>query len=52
MDRSPQGFPVHGIFQARGLEWAAITVSKTYVTTVIIQMAKILYYLKDKNKIF
>ena len=28
MDRSPPGSPVHGIVQARILEWAAIPVSR------------------------
>ena len=28
MDCSPQGFPVHGIFQARALEWVAIAFSE------------------------
>ena len=28
MDRSPTGSPVHGIFQARVLEWGAITFSR------------------------
>ena len=27
MDCSPPGFPVHGIFQARVLEWVAISFS-------------------------
>ena len=29
MDRSPSGSPVHGILQARGLEWGAIVFSVT-----------------------
>ena len=28
MDYSLPGFPIHGIFQARGLEWGAIAFSK------------------------
>ena len=29
MDCSPPGSSIHGIFQARGLEWGAITCSNT-----------------------
>ena len=31
MDCSPPGSSVHGIFQARGLEWGAIAFSITYI---------------------
>ena len=31
MDYSPPGSPVHGILQARVLEWGAIAVSSTYM---------------------
>ena len=31
MDCSPPGSSIHGIFQARVLEWGAIAFSKTYV---------------------
>ena len=31
MDCSPPGSSVHGIFQARGLEWGAIAFSNTYI---------------------
>jgi len=33
MDCSPPGSPIHGIFQARGLEWGAIAFSNIYVYT-------------------
>ena len=33
-DRSPPGSSVHGIFQARGLEWGAIAFSCSHYTTV------------------
>ena len=33
MDRSPPGSSVHGIFQARVLEWGAIAFSDPYITT-------------------
>ena len=36
MDCSPPGSSVHGIFQARVLEWGAIAFSDTIVSTVII----------------
>ena len=32
IDCSPPGSPVHGIFQARVLEWGAIDFSGTYYT--------------------
>ena len=32
MDYSPPGSSIHGIFQARVLEWGAITFSKTDIT--------------------
>jgi len=31
MDCSPSGFSVHGIFQARVLEWGAIAFSRKYL---------------------
>ena len=31
MDCSPPGFSIHGIFQARILEWVAISYSDTYI---------------------
>ena len=34
MDCSPPGSSVHGIFQARVLEWGAIAISNTYVSTL------------------
>ena len=36
IDGRPPGFSVHGIFQARVLEWAAITFSKMYATVLLI----------------
>ena len=36
MDCSPPGSSVHGIFQARVLEWGAIAFSETLVYTVSI----------------
>ena len=32
IDGSPPGSPVHGIFQARVLEWGAIAFSNVYVS--------------------
>ena len=40
MDCSPPGPSVHGIFQARGLEWAAIT-HYIYETVLIILITEI-----------
>ena len=37
IDCSPPGFPVHGIFQARVLEWGAIAFSKIYGVKTIIE---------------
>ena len=34
MDCSPPGSSVHGIFQARVLEWGAVTFSKIKLTSV------------------
>ena len=34
MDCSPPGSSVHGIFQARVLEWGAITLSKKWIESV------------------
>jgi len=34
MDCSPPGSSVHGIFQARVLEWGAITFSSTYMRSL------------------
>ena len=33
MDYSPPGFSVHGIFQARTLEWVAVSFSRGFVLT-------------------
>ena len=38
MDRSLPGFSIHGIFQARVLEWGAIAFSRK--VTILIQMTK------------
>ena len=35
MDCSPPGSSVHGIFQARILEWVAISFSKTWIRALI-----------------
>ena len=35
MDCSPPGFPVHGIFQARVLEWGAIAFSMTNLDSIL-----------------
>ena len=43
MDRSPPGSPVHGIFQARVLEWGAIAFSTSDLNEVLKN--------KDKKKI-
>ena len=42
MDCSPPGSSIHGIFQARVLEWGAITISVKYTK---------LYILKEYNSI-
>ena len=34
MDCSPSGSSIHGIFQARVLEWGAIAFSDQYVTNI------------------
>ena len=36
MDRSPPGSSVHGIFQARTLEWVAIAFSVTFTSGIFI----------------
>ena len=36
MDYSPPGFSVHGILQARTLDWVAISFSKTLINVVLI----------------
>ena len=41
MDRSPPGFSVHGIFQARVLEWGAIAFSDIYIHVCIYMYAYI-----------
>ena len=43
MDCSPPGFSVHGIFQARVLEWGAIAFS-----IVVQQLVAILEFLQEK----
>ena len=35
MDCSPAGSSIHGIFQARVLEWGAVAFSEAYVTCVL-----------------
>ena len=47
MDCSPPGSSVHGIFQAKVLEWGAIAFSKTNT-----QLSKIEYYLAIKRNAF
>ena len=39
MDCSPPGFSIHGIFQARVLEWGAITFSNIYTLPCVKQIA-------------
>ena len=34
MDRSLPGFSIHGIFQARVLEWGAIAFSEVHITSL------------------
>ena len=43
MDCSPPGSSVHGIFQARVLEWVAIAFSHIYTTMCKIDSGKLLY---------
>ena len=44
MDCSPPGSPVHGIFQARVLEWGAIAFSNPFPTTQKDFWAKVVYF--------
>ena len=44
MDRSPLGSSVHGIFQARILEWVAISSSSIYIYTSIYYTRNCLYW--------
>ena len=50
MDYSPPGSSIHGIFQARVLEWGAIAFSNEYGTSIeifrssLISLSKILYF--------
>ena len=46
MDYSPPGSSVHGIFQARGLEWGAIATYHTIMSQYICKIKKILKYKK------
>ena len=41
MDSSPPGSSVHGIYQARVLEWAAIAFSKYYYKGIVIDDSKL-----------
>ena len=45
MDCSPPGSPVHGIFQARALEWGAIAFSGTCFTMVLVSAEQHSYLL-------
>ena len=48
MDCGPPGFSVHGIFQARVLEWGAIAFSDLYVDDSQIYMLMTLkFYIKS-----
>ena len=40
MDRSPPGSSVHGIFQARVLEWGAIAFSVKYIAELVRKSGK------------
>ena len=46
MDRSPPGFSFHGIFQARGLEWAAIAFSVMFLGSL---QNKVVNWCADDN---
>ena len=43
MDCSPPGFPVHGTFHARVLEWGAIAFSNIHATLYEIDNEELLY---------
>ena len=48
MDCSPPGSSVHGIFQARVLEWVAIAFSEKNGTDELISKAEIVTYVDNK----
>ena len=50
MDCSPPGSSVHGIFQARVLEWGAIAVSNTCLTSSIIHISQQSYMKKRRER--
>ena len=50
MDCSPPGSLVHGIFQARGLEWGAIAFSESKEDKVIIKSSAWAFYLVTSDK--
>ena len=47
MDCSPPGSSIHGIFQARVLEWGAIAFSQKYTTQVQIKREGIVILISD-----
>ena len=50
MDCSPPGSLVHGIFQARGLEWGAIAFSESKEDKVIIKSSAWAFYSVTSDK--
>jgi len=52
MDCSPPGFSIHGIFQARGLEWGAIAFSRTNLRRAKTKRKKEFNFLQGKNSTF
>ena len=52
MDCSPPGSSVHGIFQARVLEWGAIAFSvRVYLVPFIHQIKRITFFIKGKKSV-
>ena len=49
MDCSLPGFSVHGLFQARVLEWGAIAFSKSYIFYYAIPLARHFSYIISFN---
>ena len=50
MDCSLPGFSIHGIFQARVMEWGAIAFSITYIWSLKKNDTNELIYLQNRNR--
>ena len=51
MDCSPPGYSVHGIFQARVLEWGAIAFSVFFFTIVLITIVLSVSSVQSRNRV-